>query len=382
MTPVLVIVLTAAAIATIIILVSMSARRYRRRFKTLMRRLHATQNGWSAGGTLEGFEYTITFNPRDPNLSMEMRHPFGHSVDIVQENMLHRLGKRSGLVDEVQSGDEAFDRRFFLDGDNSEFVASFVGNELRRRHIKGIFDTHPGIAELQVRPEYLHITLFPCSLNRTELGHDVALALLTRLAAICEAEQRSISIPSTVYVPRTIEANRFTKAIIGASGGSLVLGVALLLYGISAYRPLDTLIFTHGFYGGLPLGLGAAAGIVLAFRGRPYALRSIGITSLLAIAGSILLVMGIMLIYNGGADAGSVREHIVTVQDKITTRGKSPGFKLVVSSWRPHHETETITVTQNVFAAVHADSRMWVRAARGKLGYAWLHSYGVLGRSP
>ena len=380
MTPVLVIVLTIAIIAAIMIMTLMSARRYKRRFTTLTRRLRAAQDGWTGSGALEGFEYTVSFNPRDPHLDLKVRHTFDHSVDIVQENMTHRLGKRTGLVDEVQSGDETFDKRFFLDGDNSEFVAMFVGNELRRRHIKGVFDTHPGIAHLQVRPEYLQVTLFPCSLHRRELGHEVVLALLTRLVAICEAEQRSISIPSTVYVPRTIEANRFTRLIIGSAIGSVVLGVALLLYGISAYRPLDTLIFTHGFYGGLPLGLLAAIGVAAAFRGRPYALRSIGITSLLAIAGSILLVMGVMLIYNGGMDAGPPKEYIVTVKDKITTQGKTPGFKLVVSSWRPHHDTETITVTQGIFAAVRPEGLIWVRAGQGRLGYPWIHSYGPLGR--
>jgi|GEM_PF-5032766 len=380
MSPILIILIAVIITGIIVALVLFSTRRYHRRFNALVQHLKATRKGWSCSGTVEDFDYTITFSPQDPNLLLKLHHSFDHSIKIVPENLTHRLGKRTGLVDEVQSGDEAFDQSFFLDGDNSQFVADFVANELRRRHIKGIFDTHPGIAELQIRPDGLQVTLFPCYLKQTEMEATVIRALLMRLVGICEAQQRSVSIPSTVYVPRTIEANRFTKMIIISAIANMALGLGLLLYGITAYRPMETLIFSHGLYGGIPLGLLAAGGIIAAFRGRPYALRSIGITSLLAIAGSIMLVMGSMLVYNGGADPKPAKEHIVTVLDKIKTKGKSPSFKLEISSWHTDRKSEIITVSQTEFAAVRNEGRMWIRVGNGALGYPWIHSYGVLGK--
>jgi len=148
----------------------------------------------------------------------------------------------------------------------------------------------------------------------------------------------------------------------------LVPGVFVALFALSAYPPLDprgprALLF--GFF-----LLPVVVQIFTIARKRPNDFprwsSAVFICSSLA-----LLLLGFVMFLNGRLDRSPSNEVRTTVIRKTVIRGRSTGYHLWVSSWRPGRSLEEFNVGSREFDRAAIGKAVRVELHKGFFGLAW-----------
>jgi hypothetical protein len=96
-------------------------------------------------GVYNGVDVLITYYPG----SKHSRRYFGIELDIQsmfdirisKENFMHKLGKKTGLAKEIETGDQQFDEKYFLKASNSYNAELFMRKSQVRQAVTSIVDT-------------------------------------------------------------------------------------------------------------------------------------------------------------------------------------------------------------------------------------------------
>jgi len=129
---------------------------------------------------------------------------------------------------------------------------------------------------------------------------------------------------------------------------------------------------------GLPaVGAALAAVTGIALISRRYAFRGRTLVAFLLAVGMFtatlsLLVLGIL---NQTLDTGAAGEHTSTIVQKTKQTGKSTTCHIIVGSWRPDHEYEDFTISQDAWDTVRPGTSTYtVRSQPGRFGIEWIVS--------
>lgn len=316
--------------------------------------------------TRAGQPIDVVYAQAKNNITLTLRGKFGRLPDAVMrtENRTDGFGKKLGLNNEPQTGDELFDKHVF--------VACSRGDANMRRLLeaeglrKGIlFLLQSGFTLVDFGKDGLSTSMhFSGTFSVQPAALDSALTALEMIAADLP-DFSSANLHYPFARPATL---------LGIGHGLLIAtGLILLIVGSTAYTPLDWAPYLTG------LGLGAVLWFFAAFttarwlRGKIDAFRAWLLASGLSFFGFPLLAMGGLLVANAALDSSPPTSHSVVVLNKTSsTSRKSRKYYLHVQSWRPTEPQLKIRVPSNVYSIASIGNKTTIITHQGYLGWEWI----------
>lgn len=284
-------------------------------------------------------------------------------LHVRPENFVTESVKRLGMVDEFQTGDASFDRKYYFSGTTDEYVRSVFGVRENLERVRTLFAG--GLDELEKSGTHLTASRSGAVwLGIAELRSIVEqLAKFSLPPVVPGLEARKLGGKQALYAMRAAIA-------LVIFGGVTVPNVA------RPPLPLDGWI---GFgVGVLPIVAALCVAIPAAayfgLKGRSMAAR--GMIELLASLPAIAIALVfILMLANEQFDSTKAEEHEVRLVKRYVTGKKSSVFNLEFESWRGR-DREELTVPADTFALAR-DGQVWqVRTRRGWLGHLWVESMG------
>lgn len=323
----------------------------------------------------EGTPYEYVYRPatRNSPSSFSIRLPCASRGEfkVTRESRLDALFKRLGVSVELQTGDRNFDRELYIQTDSVEFTRAYFADYDKREALQKIIQsgcrsvTHDGaVIETVIRP--------------FSPGSDEAAALIgetvNRLRVLTE------DLPGDYHEPRMLglPAWKVRRALVfSVAGASLGGGLAAMLYGLYAFRPLDldTVLKASLDYS-LPLLALFVFAAMMMLKGRSSSHRELIRAVVLAVPGFPLIGFGGAVVLNGYLDTSTVTYHHALVTGARKNRAKnSTDYYLLVRSWRRGHTTEKLAVADSIYErAKLGRSVLVVGTHRGYYGFEWLAS--------
>jgi len=300
----------------------------------------------------------------------------GGEFEVWPESAWERFFKRIGMTRETQTGDDAFDRRFYIDSRTPQFARECMASPERREAVRHLLDMKA--ASVRHSDKFLSV--------KWE-GNGSHARAVSRLREAIEALAALGKDFPPYHEPAPFsevpQAGRpYRPVVIALAAVSFVFGPILLIAANSAYPPLEPwALFLFSLKCSLP-----ALGIFLFFSGWALAghsrsHRDFLLTGFAALAGFLLLGYGAAGLYNGMSDTSVPAEHAALVLNKEVHTSKNPSYHLYVQSWRAGHEPEDLRAGYKVYQKViPGKDRVRVVTQPGKLGFEWRVSWNLMKR--
>lgn len=295
----------------------------------------------------------------------------GGEFEIRGEGGIERHCKDVGVIREVQTPEEEFNRRFYIASDTPGFAQSYFLSSEKREAVKRLFDAKA--STVSHKGQRLTVTWSGSASHEEGV---IALKSTIEALAILAKEMPLCSDAVSLGV---LGGCAFIRALMtGLAVGSLAAGLVSVIWASKAYPVFDA---WELFFFTLRFSLPALA-IFLYFTvttliGTSRAHRDILLIGVLSLAGFLMLGCGLTGLYNGMKDPSAPESHAVLIIDKQYHRSKkSTTYELIVQSWRPGRARETITTSSSVYnKAVPGRQKAVIYTQPGKLGFEWLVHY-------
>lgn len=321
----------------------------------------------------EGRDYHYkVFRPgRNESLKFDIWLAAGNAghAQIRRERSGDAAAKRIGLVREVQSGDEEFDRRFFIDSPEPLFAERLVADGDRRNAIKSIIDGGFDRVILDAGRVAAHnhdISSTPAGADRLPLA-----ALLQNLATVAAGQSR---IPPHLGADLR-RAWRFRLgALYTVIGVVFVFGFAAMFVGFEYWLPLDKgSVFYYSLRWSLPAAIAWGVAVLLLLRGRSDTMYHLIIMAGLCLPAAVLAGFSGTMCVNGSTDTSSAKIYTPQVVDRYVNRGRhGTSYYAIVKSWRRGRRTERFVISKHDYYAMEAGvTTAHVAVRAGALGFVW-----------
>lgn len=374
--PFIIISLTVVLITVPVIILIVLAKRRSRLGKTAANPAHRLPSS-KGSGEISGHSYhwrqSGPAQNKNPFFTLSLPCRMEPRFTLRKENGFDRLGKRLNLVKEIITNDDRFDTGFFIDSPHPEFCRLLLSHSSVRTALNHLF--HRGFTRVTLGKKGLTLYWMPYRPK----GNAVSLEEIPQLAAelneILKACQRNPLIEDDIRNQRSWKRKLFSLYTL--SGLVLLLGLTALIWGLSAYTPLDPgKIFLYALQyslGGFILFLLTAC---YTLRGNSGAHNHLLGLFLLGFMGFTLLGFGGTAFLNGHLDHSGPVPHSALVLDKYITKNKNGrDYHLVLESWREGRETEKKEVGEKLYEQITPhESRMEVVTRAGRLGFEWMVS--------
>ncbi len=270
--------------------------------------------------------------------------------------------KQLGMVDEFQTGDASFDRKFYFSGTTDEYVRAVFGVREVLERVRTLFAA--GFDELEKSGRHLTASR--------------PAAALLGIAELKSAVEQLVKFALPPIVPG-VEGKRFvgTQALYALRAATLVL-VLIGATGFYATRPLldGWIAFAVGV---LPVVAALCTAILAAayfgLKGRSMAARGM-IELLLLLPVLAMALVGTMALANERFDSTEAEEHEVRlVKHYVTSRKQTNYYHVEFESWRGRQH-EKFAVPADTYALARVGQVWQVRMRRGWLGQLWVESMG------
>lgn len=332
-----------------------------------------------ADGECGGVSYTASFHPgsrhrrRCLRLTVAMAVPYSFSVR--REGFFDVFCKRVGISAEVQTGEAAFDRDFYITSDDPLSVGACFSVPEVRRSVARLFDA--GFSEVSHDAGGITAAWYGFRPDEGK-GQDFVRRAAETLVAITKAAPVEVPVSprETGWGAWKTRRSFFTGAAVFLAAG----GLALWVWGELRYPPLDvSALFSESLKFSLPLLALFLWCATLHLRGRSASHRSLRDIFLIALFGWPFFVFGVMLFANGALDREEAASHEAVVLKKYTTRSRhGTNYHLQVASWREGHAAEALRTNRTFYDAIQPEtSRLRIRTRPGALGAEWIESFDL-----
>ncbi|MCB0346294.1 MAG: hypothetical protein KDD66_14340 [Bdellovibrionales bacterium] len=273
--------------------------------------------------------------------------------------------KKLGLLAEVQTGDDLFDNRWFIETDlpqQTKYVlsSSDVRDPIGRALLNN-FD------EVQVLKHKVRVRGF----GRIDEGNLQAIhvARAAEQLASLAAALKKVGYPGRLL--GSIETFLRSTLVLGSAAAIAAVGVSLYDSSTLSAQPLDgTRVFIRGMILGLPLIIAYLAMVTIVIRSRANALRKIALAAMLAVPGLVYLSAAAYLHINSTWDTSTESFHQAKLLD-VKKRGERA--YLSVASWREPGSSESLMVRSEFAKPLEAgQSVLAVTTRGGYFGTTWV----------
>jgi hypothetical protein len=323
------------------------------------------------GVTHEGIPMTVRCAPGRSDASLEVTARGAHPpVRIYAEGGFERLGKRLGLNREVQTGDEEFDRRVYLDTPlPPEAVRDIAGRAGLRRGVLTVLEQ--GFDQVELDHEGILVTRdveHPQELVRTRL--DQTLSAVAEVAA----SLRGIN-PAWSRQRRSA----WPLWVTGIGAAAAVAGVVALYVASGAWPPAGFGPLTTGVAAGAVAWLLAMAVLVRLLWGRSDALLHLTLSAVVLLVALPTLGAAALYAANGSFDRSPpvVRQTVLRSKWVSRSRGVRVAGPLRARQRRYYvmvldgSQLRTLRVPQALYDSVKPGASLMVSVRPGALGWEW-----------
>ena len=365
------------AIIVFIIAEMVSWHRQSRRMNQLAQSLStkAIIAGEKYVGTSEGLDYYYQYYPGSKNqpsyfkvgVSCFSRGEF----QLTRENPGDRFFRNLGICCEIQTGDPAFDREFYIQTDHVAFASAYFAQEDKRRTAEELF--RMGFNKITHNGRILEVYQSPYSLS-DRLNEEFILATVSPIKTLIKNIPQDFPQDYMAGIP-SWKMRRHICYGIGIL--SLAAGFFLLVFSSSSYKPLDEWdVFVFSLKYSLPSFVLVMMVVVQLIKGRSSSHRELLTIFFICLFGVPMTVDGAVTVMNGYGDTASVRGHRCRIIDRYTTHSKSSTYYYIqVESWRKERTRETLDVPSSVYDRAFPGKIMDISTKPGRYGFEWLVGY-------
>jgi hypothetical protein len=331
-------------------------------------------------GSIDGQVYTWQRSPaaQNKNPSFELTLPMSHPgrFTLRRENGFDRLGKKLGLAAEISSYDETFDQSTYISSPHPLFCSQLLSRSSVRSAVRHLLDR--GFTALKLGKKGLSAVWMPYRPKDRVITDAELPELALQLAELQKAAERTA--PNEEDLAQQRSWQRRLTLLYGLGTLALILGIAALIIGLTAYPPLDVgQLFLYALKGAIPALLVFCWLCFTRLRGNPDAHgHMLGLT-FLGLSAFLVLGFGGVCFLNGHLDRSLAVPHSALVVNKYFTKSKNNyTYHLDLSSWRSDQETEDQTVSRTFYdKMVPNESRLTITTRAGRFGFEWVESLRV-----
>lgn len=320
------------------------------------------------------YEYSSGSKNRPSYFHVWLDCPSPGGFTLGREGWLDRLCKRLGICVEIQTGDDAFDRDFYVRTDTVAFTRTYLAAPEVRESVKAI--SARGFPEIVHDGSVLKagVTPFRPAKDAGSMEIEPVVRELIKLAE---------GIPAESYEPRILglPAWKIRRNFVYIFSTLLmVAGAGLCLWGYYQYPPLhgiDVFMFVAGYVIAACFFFIALSVVML--KGRSSSHTDLLTNVLFAVIGIPLFGFGGAVVLNGFLDESAVAYHDARVTGRHYTSSRgSRTYYLRVKSWNGRAEGEKIRVDSSLYHRVSVGNTVLTVATRsGHLGFEWIQSCRV-----
>jgi hypothetical protein len=370
----------AAFVMVVIIVIFYQRRKQNKVLTRIGQALGAVKSGRVMSAVFAGTEYRFEHYPGSKNAPSFFRIfvdcPSSGEFKIVQEKGFDRFGKSIGLASEIQTGDPGFDDQFYIITDAVDFTSAYLMEVQKRQDIQNI--NRLGFNEILHDGKIMEVRRTPFKMKQ-ELDSSFVTAVLPLVQSLSRLQTLHF-YPKTFGETVNWKARKITAIAVPAVllGG----GIASWIWSDQQFPPLDSFeLLMDSLKTSLPsLGVFLCCAIGL-LRGRSTAHRDLLVVLMLALFAFPLAGVGLETALNGWLDTAQAAAHETLVVEKYTTRSKqTTHYHVRVKSWRPHVQTEKLSVRAETYRAITPlQTKMVTVTKPGHLGFEWLVSHSIAG---
>jgi hypothetical protein len=358
----------------------------RRAMQELAQRLHGrmVRASMFQGDLVEGLHGGIPFTCRffmgsknsPPSLTMQIKTSAPARLTIRREAWYDRFARRIGLVEELRTGDPAFDAAYFFDTEREDIYQSYLSEEAKRRRIDALFGLDFPVREIVIGKKDLRIILAPLEGDAiARVPVEKYLEGLADLSAGIPASGYAVpyGAPFSSARPRT-PIPRAGLVLLFAFLGLLIAGGGIALgCGMHTYEPLGNSLILQALALSFPSVL---VFLVLAFRwirGRSSSHRFFLIVLILSLIGFPVVFTGGAVFTNGYLDEGGETLRRVPVAERYYRQNKNQRtYYVTFPSWQHPGETDRLSVPAAFFRAVRPGDGIVIRTKPGFWQEEWI----------
>jgi hypothetical protein len=333
-----------------------------------------SNNNWVTD--IDGCEVSFVYTPTQKNdpskLVISLKGGFFANAAFRTETSTDRFAKDIGLNQEIQLFDLAFDNAVYVECEDRDFINHLLAGAEVKQYLQGVLRN---MTSLNIDGNRCFMTKTPCD--------DLALLDMNELMGVASSMvgfARKIPLPGPGAVsatPLTDECRRWTSFFIGFAGVLSGAGIALIVWGLAAFRPLmPGKLFSASLYVSIPL-----AGVIVLymfhqFKGLSVALRLFRLAAIFSIAGVVLVSWGGGMVLNGSQDVSEKVSHQVTVIDKYTTHSKGETtYHIRTDPWDSRFPYYRFSVGKEVYQGINIEDPCVVTTGSGLFGFEWVASH-------
>lgn len=380
------IVFAAGFLITFVSVFVLVIRRFRKT-RSLLKKLAADlgeedlKSGMVYEGEKEGVKYYYQYfagSKNSPsNFKLGLDCPSGGEFKIGRESRFDSFFKRLGITVEIQTGDNEFDREFFVQTNSVPFTRSYLMSPDKREAVKQLFAL--GYTQVNCDGRRIEARIAPFSQTIIK-DKDFVESTLKELGQLT----RDLPEEAVGYRAMGIPVWKFRRNLIYAvSIISVVAGAALLFLANRNWHPLDGgAMFLYSLHYIVPAFLVFIVVAVAFLKGRSSSHKDLLINLLIALIGfPISGYFGVMAA-NGYLDpAGSTDHEVIALHKHITRSKNSKHYHVTTGTWRDNRIEENIEVSYATYYNIKPGSTvLTITTKPGRLGFEWLVTCRVRNR--
>ena len=296
------------------------------------------------------------------------------SFRVGKETGFDRFFKNLGIAVEIQTGDNQFDKDYYINTDTVAFTRACFSSPERRQVVNELFNLN--FREIQHDGKHMEAKISPFKFNESFDKSSIESAVKHLVAF-------SRELPEDYYEPRVVgtPAWKFKRGLIYAvSITSLAAGAGFLIWGNISFPPLDKLdILKESLEQSIPAVILFIVASIMLLKGRSSSHKDFLFTLGFALVGFPMTGYSGTIVVNGFFDRAPVSRHeTMVIGKRYTTSKNSHTYFLKLRSWRENRAHEELTVTKRVYdKAAAGDTIMKVTTRPGYLGYEWVAGYAL-----
>ncbi len=304
------------------------------------------------------------------SFALRLDHPFPEVVKLAKEGAFHRLCKRIGLEVEVETGDAAFDDRFYVNADNPEYARALLSDVEDRARLIALDEACQGHSEsVSIVLDRKGVGVSLVNYRRGSLTPEDVRTIVERMAALASP----VPAQTAAHARVSHASDKLQRALwiaYCALGGTGSFITAILA--ANTFEPIGGALYERALTTAAMGWVGFVALAFLLIRGRSWSgsiYLAVLLTSLVIFpAGSIAG----HLLYNSLADPGPETVRATRVASHYTTRSKnSTTYHLVVDPWVEGAEPPHFTVRRALHESLSQGAPVAVVTRPGALGFEW-----------
>jgi hypothetical protein len=333
-----------------------------------------SNNNWvtDIDGCQVSFVYTPTQKNDPSKLVISLKGGFFAHAAFRTETSTDRLAKDLGFNQEIQLFDPAFDNAVYVECEDRDFINYLLSGPEVKNYLQGVLRDMTSF----------HIDGNRCFMVKTPCD-DLALLNADELMGVASSMvgfSKKIPLPgpgAMSATPLTDECRRWTRFFVGFSGVLSGAGVALILWGLAAFRPLmPGKLFWASLYVSIPLASVLVLYMFYQFKGLSVALRFFKLAAIFSITGAVLVSWGGGMVLNGSQDVSEKVPHQVTVMDKYTTHSKGETtYHIRTNSWDSRFPYYRFSAGKELYQRINAEDPCIVTTGSGLFGFEWVASH-------